>query len=64
MLQPSDSRRVANALMGSSLDPEKRTELAYATAKVETFSDLPKWVREFVLSAEKNPPNKLPSTQR
>jgi len=64
MLQASDSRRVANALMGSILDPLKRTELAYASARVETFTDLPKWVKDFVISAEKNPPNRLPSTQR
>lgn len=58
MLIPSDSRRLANALMVSRLDPLKRSDVAYAAAKAETFIDLPKWVRDFVVSMEKNPPKR------
>jgi hypothetical protein len=64
VLQASDSRRIANALMGSNLDPTKRSQLADATSSVETFIELPQWVQDFVISAEKNPPNRFPSTQR
>ena len=56
MLDPSDSRRLANALMVSRLDPLERRDVARAATNAETWTDLPKWVQDFVVSMEKNPP--------